>query len=209
MSELSGTVYVVDDDVSFLSSITRLLRASGYTVRSFASAADFLAHQAAPAPACVVADLQMPGMDGLALQRMLAQSDHPMPMVFLSGEGEIPDTVRAMREGAEDFLTKTAPKEALFAAIQRALQRDQQEREDRVRKRELLLRFAQLTARENRVLEYVLRGRLNKQIAADLGINERSVKRHRTSLMRKLGINSVAELAQIAAAVGRGITPRA
>ena len=202
MNELSGTVYVVDDDASFLSSIERMLRASGYTVKSFASAADLLEERATQTPACVVADLQMPGMNGLALQRALAESDNPMPMVFLSGVGDIPDTVRAMRNGAEDFLTKTAPKEALLAAIERALQRDTRERKERVRKRELQMRFAQLTTRENEVLEYVLRGRLNKQIAADLGINERSVKRHRTSLMRKLGIKSVAELVAIAREAG-------
>ena len=202
MSEMSGTVYVVDDDVSFLSSIERMLRASGYTVKSFASAADFLEQQATQPPACVVADLQMPGMNGLGLQRTLAQSDNPIPIVFLSGEGDIPATVRAMRNGAEDFLTKTAPKEALLAAIERALQRDARERKDRVRKRELQMRFAQLTTRENEVLKYVLRGRLNKQIAADLGINERSVKRHRTSLMRKLGIKSVAELVALAREAG-------
>ena len=199
MSELSGTVYVVDDDVSFLTSIERMLRASGYTVKSFTSAADLLEQRATQTPACVVADLQMPGMNGLALQRALAQSENAMPIVFLSGEGDIPVTVRAMRNGAEDFLTKTAPKEALLAAIERALQRDTRERGDRVRKRELQMRFSRLTTRENDVLEHVLRGRLNKQIAADLGINERSVKRHRTCLMRKLGINSVAELVKIAA----------
>ena len=198
MGELSGTVYVVDDDASFLSSIERMLRASGYTVKCFSSASDFLAQRANQTPACVVADLQMPGMDGLTLQRTLGQSDDSVPVVFLSGQADIPDSVQAMRNGAEDFLTKTAPKEALLAAIDRALARDARERKDRAHKHELLIRFAQLTPRENEVLAYVLRGRLNKQIATDLGIDERSVKRHRTSLMHKLGIKSVAELVKIA-----------
>ena len=198
MGELSGTVYVVDDDASFLSSIERMLRASGYAVKSFSSASDFLAQRANQTPACVVADLQMPGMDGLTLQRTLGQSDDSVPVVFLSGQADIPDSVQAMRNGAEDFLTKTAPKEALLAAIDRALARDARERKDRAHKHELLMRFAQLTPREKEVLAYVLRGQLNKQIAADLGIDERSVKRHRTSLMHKLGIKSVAELVKIA-----------
>ena len=141
----------------------------------------------------------MPGMDGMALQRALAGSDHPFPIVFLTGQGDIATTVLAMRHGAEDFLTKTAPKEALLAAIERALARDARERADRAHRRELQARFAKLTPREEEVLTHVLRGRLNKQIAADLGIDERSVKRHRTSLMAKLAVSTVAELAQLAA----------
>ena len=125
-----------------------------------------------------------------------------MPIVFLSGQGDIPTSVQAMRNGAEDFLTKTAPKEELLAAIERALARDGRERKERARKRELLMRFGQLTPREHEVLAYVLRGRLNKQIAAHLGIDERSVKRHRTNFMRKLDVKSVAELAQIAVEAG-------
>ena len=202
MSELSCTIFLVDDDTAFLASIERMLRASGYTVKSFTSATKFLSQRPPGAVGCIVADLLMPGMNGMALQKTLAQSDNPLPIVFLSGQGDIPTSVQAMRNGAEDFLTKTAPKEELLAAIERALARDGREREERARKRELLMRFGQLTPREHEVLAYVLRGRLNKQIAAHLGIDERSVKRHRTNFMRKLDVKSVAELAQIAVEAG-------
>ena len=198
MDENMQTVYVVDDDASFLTTLTRWLRAFGYAVESFASAAEFLAQRKRSAAGCVVADLQMPGMDGMALQQALAQTDNPLPIVFLTGHGDISTSVQAMRHGAEDFLVKTASKEKLLAAIERALARDVVESRDRQRKSELLNRFAQLTPRENEVLAHVLRGRLNKQIAADLGIDERSVKRHRTSLMGKLRARSVVELTQLA-----------
>ena len=193
------TVFVVEDDAAFLSGLERMLRATGYTVLCFASAADFLAKRPPCSAGCVVADLQMPGMDGLALQRALVSSDNPLPIVFLTGQGDISTSVLAMRHGAEDFLTKTAPKGALLAAIERALARDTRERAERARRRELDARFAKLTPREGEVLAHVLRGRLNKQIAADLGIDERSVKRHRTSFMAKLAVRTVAELAQLAA----------
>ena len=202
MSELAPTVFIVDDDASFLASIERMLRASGYSVKGFASASNFLSQRPAGAKGCIVADLQMPGMDGMELQAALLQTDNPMPIVFLSGQGDIPTSVHAMRHGAEDFLTKTAPREELLAAIERALARDDRERRDRARNHELLLRFRQLTPREKEVLGHVLHGRLNKQIAADLGIDERSVKRHRTNFMRKLDVKTVAELAQLAAAAG-------
>ncbi len=198
MSENTQTVFVVDDDPSFLATITRWLRAFGYAVKSYSSAADFLAQRPMQAAGCVVADLQMPGMDGMALQQTLAQSDNPLPVVFLTGHGDIPTSVQAMRRGAEDFLIKTASKEDLLAAIERALARDKSERKVRLRQHDLLQRFAKLTPRENEVLAHVLRGRLNKQIAADLGIDERSVKRHRTSLMAKLNAQSVVELTQLA-----------
>lgn len=200
--EPQKTIFLVDDDSSALTSVGRLLRASGYTVASFTSAADFLAQRPPKAHGCVVADLQMPVMDGLTLQQALAGSADPLPVVFLTGQGDIPASVRAMRNGAEDFLTKTAPKEALLAAIERALARDDRERRERERLLALKTRFERLTPRENEVLAHVLRGELNKQIAADLGIDERSVKRHRTSLMKKIAVRSVAELAQLAGEAG-------
>jgi FixJ family two-component response regulator len=195
MNAGTPTVFVVDDDASFLSGMERLLRAMGYAVACYTSAADFLAKRPPRAAGCIVADLQMPGMDGIALQEALAQSDEPLPVVFLTGHGDIPNSVKAMRRGAEDFLTKTAPKEALLAAIERALARD-------AREREMRSRFERLTPREREVLAHVLRGQLNKQIAAELGIDERSVKRHRTSLMGKVGVTSVAELARLATEAG-------
>ena len=202
MSDISTTVFVVDDDVSFLSSVARLLRASGFQVKTFSSAADFLAQLSPDARGCVVTDLQMPGMNGIELQKALADSDNPLPILFLTGQGDIPTSVKAMRHGAENFLTKRDPKEELLAAVQLALARDVQDQAEHVRQRELHSRFGQLTPREREVLTHVLRGQLNKQIAADLGIDERSVKRHRTSLMAKLQIQSVAELGQLAAEAG-------
>jgi FixJ family two-component response regulator len=144
----------------------------------------------------------MPGMDGMSLQQALAQSDDPLPVVFLTGHGDIPTSVTAMRRGAEDFLTKTAPRDQLLGAIERALARDALERRTRTHRRELRARFAALTPREREVLAHVLRGEMNKQIAADLGIDERSVKRHRTSLMAKLHVSSVAALTRLAVEAG-------
>ena len=137
-------------------------------------------------------------MNGLELQEALAKTANPLPVVFLSAQGDIPTTVRAMRNGAEDFLTKLSPKQDLLDAIRRALTRAAQERKQRERLRSLRARFAALTKRELEVLGHVVRGRLNKQIAADLGINERTVKLHRTSLTRRLQVQSVAELTRFA-----------
>jgi FixJ family two-component response regulator len=204
MTESKQTVFIVDDDPSFLTSMTRLLRAMHYAVASFPSAALFLAQRPAQTTGCVIADLQMPGMDGMALQQALAQSENPLPIIFLTGHGDIPTSVQAMRLGAEDFLQKTVSKEELLAAIERAMKRDIFERNHRMHQRELQQRFKQLTPRENEVLAHVLRGQLNKQIAADLGIDERSVKRHRTNLMNKLHIRSVAELVQLTVKVDIG-----
>ena len=190
-------VRVVDDDASFLKGVARMLRASGFAVETFASAAEFLARPEPDVPGCVLVDLQMPGLSGLDLQEALAKAGRPMPVVFLSGHGDVPTTVRAMRRGAEDFLTKRAPKEQLLDAVKRALARDARERAERARVEALRAPFAALTSREREVLAHVLTGQLNKQIAGDLGIDERSVKRHRTSIMTKLQVQSVAELTRL------------
>src|SRR5271169_1695368 len=129
----SGTVFIVDDDTSFLQSVSRLLRAVGYTVQAFASAQEFLARLSPEMSGCVVTDLQMAGMNGLELQVALQRSANPLPVIFLTGQGDIPATVSAMRSGAEDFLTKLAPKEELLAAVERALERDGRERQQRQR----------------------------------------------------------------------------
>jgi FixJ family two-component response regulator len=197
----SGTVYIVDDDASFLSALSRLLRASGHVVETFTNASDFLARPGSE-PGCVLADVQMPGMNGLELQAELAKSDKPLPILFLTGAGDIPSTVRAMRQGAEDFLEKCAPREQLLEAVQRALARSVRERDARARHRELRTRFDLLTAREQEVLGQVVRGRLNKQIAADLQIHERTVKLHRTAITTKLQAHSVAELTRLASEGG-------
>jgi FixJ family two-component response regulator len=187
----------VDDDQSFLAAVSRLLRAAGFDVKSFPSATDFLRDLTPDAQGCVIADLKMPGVSGLDLQDALIKTESPIPVIFLTGHGDIPTSVRAMRHGAEDFLTKRASKEELLDAVKRALARDAQAREHRARLRGLRARFDAVTPREREVLAHVLQGKLNKQIAYDLGINERTVKLHRTSLMSKLRVQSVAELTRL------------
>jgi two-component system, LuxR family, response regulator FixJ len=196
------TVFVVDDDVSFLRSLSRLLRASGLQVVMHNSAAEFLAELQPDMPGCVITDLMMPGMDGMALQEALQKAGSPLPILFLTGRGDIPKTVQAMRGGAEDFLTKTAPKEDLMAAVRRALARNELDRARRARLRALRQPFELLTDREREVLQHVLQGKLNKQIAADLGIHERTVKLHRTSITTKLQVHSVAELTRLVQEAG-------
>lgn len=202
LSAKSGTVFIVDDDTSFLRSVSRLLTAMGYSVEAFSSAPDFLARPAPERPGCVVADLQMPVMNGLQLQDALRKSDNPLPVIFLTGQGDIPSTVTAMKSGAEDFLTKRSPKEELLAAIERALEREARERQQRLRQRELSRRLDELSAREKEVLSQVVLGKMNKEIAADLHINLRTVKLHRTNITRKLNVQSVAELTRLADATG-------
>jgi two-component system, LuxR family, response regulator FixJ len=198
----SGTVFIVDDDTSFSKSVARLLRAVGYTVQVFNSAPEFLARLTPEMSGCVVTDLQMPEMNGLELQEALRQTANPLPMVFLTGQGDIPTSVSAMRSGAEDFLTKRARKEELLAAIARAMERSVQERQVRVRLKDLHGRFDDLSERELEVLNHVVQGKMNKEIAADLDINERTVKLHRTNLTRKLEVHSVAELTRITQEAG-------
>ena len=195
-------VHVVDDDASFLTAVSRLLRANGFSVKTYSSAQNFLAQRDADAPGCVLADLQMPQMSGLDLQSALAQTPNPLPILFLTGHGDIPSSVQAMRDGAEDFLEKRAPKERLLEAVTRALARDSHEREARERQRELRVLFDTLTDREREVLAHVVQGRLNKQIAWDLGIHERTVKLHRTAITTKLQVQSVAELTHLTQEAG-------
>jgi len=202
MSEMLPIVYIVDDDTSFLTAVSRLLRANGFIVKTYSSAHEFLAQRDADISGCVLADLQMPQMSGLDLQAALAQNPNPLPILFLTGRGDIPSTVRAMRDGAEDFLEKRAPKKKLIDAVQRALARDSREREARAQRCELRARFRTLTEREIEVLSHVVHGRLNKQIAGDLGIHERTVKLHRTAITTKLKVQSVAELTRLTQEAG-------
>jgi two-component system response regulator FixJ len=191
-----AAISIVDDDPSFLRALSRLLRGAGYTVHTFSSAEEYLT-QMTDSPGCVIVDLRMQGLSGLDLQRALAGKDHACPVIFLSGVGDVATTARAMRQGAEDFLTKDAPKEELLEAVERAFARDALQREQRLRLQKLEQRFAALTAREHEVLDHVMRGQLNKQIAADLGITERTVKLHRTAITTKLGVRSVTELTRL------------
>jgi FixJ family two-component response regulator len=202
MSSVEPVIHIVDDDGAFLRAISRLLRAGGFAVKTFASAADFFSQRDQGATGCLVVDLQMPGMDGLELQAALARTRNPLPALFLTGYGDIPSTVRAMRGGAEDFLAKTAPKAELLDAIRRAVARDARERKARAQRREANERIDTLSEREREVFGHVIRGRLNKQIADDLGITERTVKCHRQSITTKLGVPSVAELTRLALEAG-------
>ena len=200
MSE--AIVHLVDDDESFVTAMSRLLKASGFSVRAFSSAALFLANVSVGTRGCVVADLNMPEIDGLELQARLARDGSSMPVVFLSGQGDIPSTVRAMREGAVDFLEKHAPKEQLLAAIEAALARDAADHSQRKQLEDLRGRFDRLTEREREVLSYVVAGRMNKEIAAALGIHERTVKLHRTAITTKVGVQSTAQLATLVREAG-------
>jgi FixJ family two-component response regulator len=196
-SAVPPTIYVVDNDASFLTAVGRLLRAAQYQVRAFTSAEELLAGLPAGTPGCILVDLQMPGLSGLDLQAALAKAGHTLPVIFLTGHGSIPTSVQAIRRGAEDFLTKRAPKEQLLEAINRALARDVRERAEQARREALRAPLAELSPRELEVLKLVVRGRLNKQIADDLGIHERTVKFHRTAITTKLGVHSVPELTRL------------
>ena len=194
----SPLVHLVDDDASFLKAASRLLRASGFTVTTFDSAAALLAQVSPETRGCVIADLRMPGVSGLDLQDALVKSCLTLPVIFLTGQGDIPSSVRAMRHGAVDFLEKRAPKGRLLDAVNRALERDVRECAERARLQALRAAFDALSPREREVLAHVVRGRLNKQIAADLSIHERTVKFHRTAITTKLCVHSVAELTRLA-----------
>lgn len=191
----TATVHVVDDDSGFLAAFGRLMRATGHAVSTFRSATQFLAECTAESNGCVVTDLRMPGLDGLGLQSRLGNDDRAMPIVFVTGQGDVPCAVMAMRQGAVDFLAKTSPKEIMLGAVDRAMALDQQNRQRKKRQREIEALLARLTPRESEVLSFVVRGMLNKQIAFELGIHERTVKLHRTSITTKLRVQSVAELA--------------
>jgi two-component system response regulator FixJ len=196
LSQQLPIVSIVDDDASFLMAVSRLLRGVGYNVQTFSSTEQYLA-QKKDAPGCVIVDLLMHGLSGLDLQHVLAGQTDACPVIFLSAAGDIPTSVRAMRQGAEDFLTKGVSKEVLFEVIERALARDAQQRAQRLRQRGLRELFGALTPREQEVLQHVVHGQLNKQIAADLGITERTVKLHRTAMTTKLHVRSVADLTRL------------
>jgi FixJ family two-component response regulator len=202
MTTRTPIITVVDDDSAFRIAVARLLRVGGYQVRTFASAAEFLETPPDDTPGCAIVDVKLPGMSGLQLQDALARQGNQLPLIFITGYGDIPTSVQAIRRGAEDFLTKPVKKRALFDAVQRALARDAITREQRDRHRELRTRFDALTPREREVLMHVLRGQINKQVAIKLGTSERTIKAHRANIMTKLEVESVVELARLAAELG-------
>jgi FixJ family two-component response regulator len=199
MSPDSATIHLVDDDDSFRRAVSRLLLAAGFVVRGYSSAAEFLLARADEEPGCVLLDVQMPGLDGLELQAALAKQGAGLPVVFVTGHGDIPMSVRAMKTGAVDFLTKPIKKEALLQAVEAALARNAEQRNASERSREVREQFTALSSRECEVFERVTAGKLNKQIAAELGLAERTVKAHRANVMEKFQAASLAELVHIAA----------
>jgi len=197
MSSNDATVYVVDDDDSVRVSLKRLLRSRGWNVVVFASAADVLKQAPLVGPGCILLDFYMPGISGLELQERLAEESSGLPVVFMSGKCNIPLSVLAMKHGAVDFLVKPVPEDALFQALEQAIRRNQAETGVRRRRESVIARFARLSERERDVLKQVLRGRLNKQIAYDLDIVEKTVKVHRGRVMGKMEVSSLAELVHI------------
>jgi FixJ family two-component response regulator len=195
-------VFVIDDDDSVRRSLERLLRSVDLDVETFASAQDFLRKPMPDRPACVVLDLRLPGPSGLELQESLIRSGHDVPIVFISGHADVPSSVRAIKAGAVDFLQKPFSDQALLDIIHGALRRDREARRDRAEVASIRVRFDMLTPRERDVLRLVIQGRLNKQIAGDLGISEKTVKFHRGRVMEKTQAGSVAELVRQADRLG-------
>jgi len=202
MTAVAPLVLVVDDDPSVRKSLSRLLASADYAVEAFASAREFLARGPHPGPCCLVLDVKMPGLTGIQLQEMLATTGRRMSIVFVSGHVDVPTSVKAMKAGAVDLLTKPVDVRDLIAAIQRAMARDEHERASETRLGEVRRRVAMLTARETEVFARVVTGMLNKQIGAALGIGEKTVKVHRARVMEKMQAGSVAELVRLADEVG-------
>ncbi len=196
------TVHLVDDDPSVLRAVGRLVRSAGWRVAAFPSAREYLREQTPEARGCLVLDVTMPGRDGLELQSVLAGMGNRLPVIFLTGNGDVPMSVRAMKAGAVDFLCKPCRDEDLLGAIRVALARDREAWRETERQRKLAARFSLLTPREHQVMLGVVAGQLNKQIAVELGIAEKTIKVHRGRMMHKLGVFSVADLVRVAERVG-------
>ncbi len=195
-------VLVVDDDRAVRMSIDRLLRASGFAVQTFASAREFLASPSPPGPACLLLDIRMPDRSGMDVQAELATSERQLPIVFVTGHGDIPMTVRAMRAGAVEFLTKPYRRANLLKAIALAIERDCAGHQSRREAEAIRLRYERLTPRERQVMAFVVAGLLNKQIAGELATTERTIKFHRAHVMTKMETASVADLVRIAGRLG-------
>ena len=199
------TVHVVDDDDATARAMARLLETAGFLVKTYPSANNFLQAFAPGHPGCIILDVRMPGVSGLELQTAIAGRDDKLPIIFLTGHAEVPDSVRAIQRGAIDFLTKPVDAPVLLDAVSRALTRDAADRQQREHYRERRALYDRLTAREREVFAHLISGQLNKQVAADLHISERTIKLHRASIFQKLEVDSIAGLTRFA--VDLGIDP--
>jgi FixJ family two-component response regulator len=208
MGDAGFTTFLVDDDPAVLKSIKRLLQAGGYKTEAFSSPQKFLAAHDPSVPGCVIIDLVMSELDGLRVQDALLKSGSDRPIIFLTGRGDVGSSVKAMKAGAIDFLTKPVKRDALFSAVVHAAELDSAARERRRENRSIGDRVATLTRREREVLEHVIAGRLNKQIAAVLGTVEKTIKVHRGRMMAKLGVRTVADLVRLAERAGVAPAPR-
>jgi FixJ family two-component response regulator len=204
METLPAVVFIVDDDADIRCALGRLLRSAGYDARLFRSADEFLAAHDFAAPGCAIFDLEMPGFDGLALQRLLSAAGCHRSIIFLTSLGNIPLTVSAVRAGAVNVLTKPVDEESLLCAVDEAVRIDADARDIGRSRSSVQERLARLTPRERQVLEQVVAGRLNKQIATDLGTVEKTIKVHRARVMQKMGASSLADLVRMASAAGIG-----
>ncbi len=202
MTERDAIVFVVDDDPSLRDALRILIQSVGLRAQTFSSAQEFLSSKRPDAPACLVLDVGLPGLSGLDLQRELAKAGIEVPIIFITGYGDIPMSVRAMKAGAVEFLTKPFQPQDLLDAIRQGLKRDESARNERADTVELRRRVDSLTPRERQVMELVVSGLLNKQIAAELGTSEVTIKVHRGQLMRKMQVESLVELARIAEKLG-------
>ena len=207
VSDAEATVFVVDDDPSVRRATERLVRSMGFNVQTFASAKEFTERARIDSPSCLVLDVHLPGISGLDLQRQLADAGVHIPIIFITGRGSIPMSVRAMKEGAVEFLTKPTRSRDLLAAIRAAIERDRAVQRARRDVDTLRERYARLTAREREVMTLVVAGRLNKQIASELSTTERTIKFHRAHIMEKMEADSVATLVRIAGQLGLAQQP--